>query len=224
MAKGPPFHSGPLATHRKGPVSSNVRPQIPTISLYDTMGLKGDLDEAVKDWPKSNRLIKAWLVFSVFFSTLQLASLSEAVFKWKGFVLDGVNFYREWFTTPISKATAEFTGFSVAPFAMDIVFVQILSTNAVFQSVFKEKRDLPGWKPLLITMIVGNLVGLAGIIFLTRPGATGPSWMLYAFWFLFFGLAPRGKLRMNLLLHFAIPTLIVCIAAAIQLGLTKVAA
>ena len=26
-AKGPPFHSGPLATYRNGPVSSNVRPR-----------------------------------------------------------------------------------------------------------------------------------------------------------------------------------------------------
>ena len=41
------------------------------------------------------------LVLAFFLTTSSLASLSETVFKWKGFILTGIEFYQEWIQGPI---------------------------------------------------------------------------------------------------------------------------
>ena len=52
-------------------------------------------DEIIKYWKKSPFLAKVIWVVSVILASSSIASLSETVFAWKGFILDGVEFYRE---------------------------------------------------------------------------------------------------------------------------------
>lgn len=77
------------------------------------MGLKGDLDEVAKVWRVTPWRIRAWLVLSLFLASGSIASLSETVSKWKGFILDSVRFYRRWISTPL----LEFLG-ALVPFPL----------------------------------------------------------------------------------------------------------
>ena len=70
------------------------------------MSLKDDIDDLGKVWSSSGSLFKVMAVISVFLSISSIASLSDRIFEWKGFVLDGVNFYRLYISVPASKMLA----------------------------------------------------------------------------------------------------------------------
>jgi hypothetical protein len=67
------------------------------------MGLKADLDEVRLAWPGYPWRLKIWLVLSAFLASASIASLSETVVKWKGFILDAVMFYQTWIADPFQK-------------------------------------------------------------------------------------------------------------------------
>lgn len=66
------------------------------------MGIKGDLDEAKQLWKNSSWMMRLFVLLSVFVTTSSIASLSDIVFKWKGFILDGIQFYREYIAQPVA--------------------------------------------------------------------------------------------------------------------------
>jgi len=53
------------------------------------------IEEAKEYWKQSPFWAKVVWGFSIFISSGSIASLSELVFSWKGFILDGINFYRD---------------------------------------------------------------------------------------------------------------------------------
>lgn len=58
------------------------------------MGLKGDLQEVATVWKQSSWRVRAYLALSAFLASGSIASLSETVFRWKGFVRDALSFYQ----------------------------------------------------------------------------------------------------------------------------------
>ena len=72
------------------------------------MSLKKDIDEMRTAWLQASWRIRVWLVISGFLALSSIASLSEAVFKWKGFILDAVTFYREWVRVPLKNELQHF--------------------------------------------------------------------------------------------------------------------
>lgn len=58
------------------------------------MGLKGDLQEVATVWDKSSWRVKAYLLLSAFLASGSIASLSDTVFRWKGFLRDALLFYQ----------------------------------------------------------------------------------------------------------------------------------
>jgi hypothetical protein len=57
------------------------------------MALYDDFKSVKKDWAKSSILTKVWLILSTFAATGSIASLSDTVFKLKGFFADGLEWY-----------------------------------------------------------------------------------------------------------------------------------
>ncbi len=72
------------------------------------MSLISDLKEAKSLWTKSSCTFRIGLVFSTFMATGSIASLSDVVFKWKGFILEGILFYRSWVSTPLKELFSHF--------------------------------------------------------------------------------------------------------------------
>jgi len=65
------------------------------------MGLKGDWIEVAEIWSKSSWRIRILLGVSVFLASNSIATLSDTVFRWKGFIKEGLYFYHQYFTTPL---------------------------------------------------------------------------------------------------------------------------
>jgi hypothetical protein len=67
----------------------------------ERMGLKGDFYEVAIIWRQSSWQIRGYLALSAFLATGSIASLSETVFRWKGFVSDAVLFYQTYIAGPL---------------------------------------------------------------------------------------------------------------------------
>jgi len=67
------------------------------------MALKDEIEQWRELWKDGSVGTKAIIVFSLFFTTSSITSLADYVFGWKGFILDGVEFYRTCITAPFSK-------------------------------------------------------------------------------------------------------------------------
>jgi hypothetical protein len=65
------------------------------------MGLKGDLQEITSAWGKASWRLKAFFIFSIFLASNSVATLSDTIFRWKGFVKDAVSFYQEYVAGPL---------------------------------------------------------------------------------------------------------------------------
>lgn len=68
------------------------------------MGLKGDLQEVATVWEKSSWRVKAYLLLSAFLASGSIASLSDTVFRWKGFFRDALSFYQAYVSDQLLRA------------------------------------------------------------------------------------------------------------------------
>ena len=71
------------------------------------MWLKDDLEQVKQSWKRSPWWIRLWMLMSLFFAISSLASMSEAVADWKGFILDGVKFYQGFVSSPLQEFAAK---------------------------------------------------------------------------------------------------------------------
>ena len=94
------------------------------------MGLKSDFEEVARDWRKTPWRMKFWLILSLFLSSGSIASLSETVAKWKGFIFDAVTFYRGSISEPIQAFLAQVLPFSLPKGTSDALIVITLLASA----------------------------------------------------------------------------------------------
>ncbi|NQY07446.1 MAG: hypothetical protein HRT68_14930, partial [Flavobacteriaceae bacterium] len=72
------------------------------------MALIDDLKSAGDLWENGTILTRAAIVLSTFLASGAIASLSDTVFAWKGFILDGINVYKTWVVHPMLQLASDF--------------------------------------------------------------------------------------------------------------------
>ena len=75
------------------------------------MDLNKELSEFTSSYKNGGILTRVFLVLGFFFTLSSLTSLSSTIIEWKGFILNGINFYKEFFVIPVSSV-ASAIGFS----------------------------------------------------------------------------------------------------------------
>jgi hypothetical protein len=190
------------------------------------MGLKGDMDEVANAWRSASPSGKAWLALSGFFGISALASLSELVTKWKGFIKDGVEFYNVWIGTPVREVVAAWTGLQLDKTSADFMLLMLFLTASWQRSVvtgtdWSDRREGIGTLAGLLFCLVFYLMSL---VWLSRTGAgNGITWPVVVGLIATFGISPWfGSNRKFAMLHF-IQVFICCgvvgILAAVNTGL-----
>jgi len=86
-----------------------------------TLGLLGDIEELQEFWPNLLWWGKCAVVLMLFLTTGSVTSLSETVFQWRGFILDGMEFYRQWITAPLREIARDLVGLRYTGVQVDIV-------------------------------------------------------------------------------------------------------
>lgn len=67
------------------------------------MGIKSDFEEFRDLWNKGNLFLRVIAVLSLFIQVGNLASLSDVIFEFRGFIRDGIQLYEEWVRDPLKK-------------------------------------------------------------------------------------------------------------------------
>jgi len=89
------------------------------------MGLKGDIEEAKKDWSKAPWWKRCGYSLSVYIAVSAIASLAETVVKWKGFIHDLLGFYRIWVSSPLRNILATQLSINIPENATNLLIIQV---------------------------------------------------------------------------------------------------
>lgn len=188
------------------------------------MSIKGDIEELKNTWPLLSPLTKIFLVASLCVSALSVSSIADSIFKFRGFLRVGIDFYRE-FVAPIFSLLFEYLGLVFDAAIIDnFVFVTFISATLI-RTAFVYRA---GWFSISINLFVWFTY--VYLIFQTKPQSLG---IVFGFLTAIVLLAILPSLLGNLrktktasvyrisVLNIIATMLLVCIVAAISEALTK---
>lgn len=151
------------------------------------MGLIAEIEEIKKHWRDGSTTTKVLICFSTFMTFSSLASLSDTIVKWKGFILDGINFYRTWVSLPLINIIQSF-GLNFNQSSLDFMVILFLQFFAIARVNYC--RD--GKKGFWVTVLFSSLFYFSfTIIFLYFFGRIYSYHLLPVFFVLV--LYPQGS-------------------------------
>ncbi len=127
------------------------------------MSLKDDIEEARELWARSSWLKRALIILVLLMSTSPIASLSDIVFDWKGFILDGVEVYRAYLTAPIrrlcARAGLEFTSTQMDATIVLCLFYGGLIRVPIEEPIYRLSRRNSNriYKGFLVTLLLATI-------------------------------------------------------------------
>ncbi|WP_233884918.1 hypothetical protein [Paraburkholderia flagellata] len=104
------------------------------------MGLKGDVDEVVSVWRKASWPLRAWLLLSGFLAVSSIASLAEDIKNWKGFLKNGIEFYRALIVMPLRIYVLPLLGLHVPRATIDITIFYLFALASLIRSMYIVER------------------------------------------------------------------------------------
>ena len=131
------------------------------------MGLKSDFEELKEVWKGSNLLFKILITVSTFLTFSAITSLADAVFSWKGFIRDGVGFYRLWINQPLSELI-KYLGLNVRAEIIDNLVIILILMFSGIRSANYNRPDVPIGQKLGL-----YFVGIALIVVVAKLWAQG---------------------------------------------------
>jgi hypothetical protein len=191
------------------------------------MGLKGDIDEVAKVWISSPWRIKVYLALSTLLASGSIASLSDVLFKWKGFVLDAVVFYRSRIGVPFHNLMQSAVDVRLPEGFSDHILLWILLLASLTRYQFFVCRDFRCRLEFIgVYGCMFSLYGwaLAQDFIRGRGYPVSLSLLMYGFAIVFSFFTTTGAGRIVLLASLIAPLALVGVVAAVHAGLTRGAA
>lgn len=99
------------------------------------MALIDDIKSAKNLWKNGTILTRVFIVISTFLATGAIASLSNVVFAWKGFILDGINFYRNIIVQPLLQL-AEIFSLEISSIEVNFLILTSIFMFAIYRKVW----------------------------------------------------------------------------------------
>ena len=161
------------------------------------------------------------LVLVLFLSSTSLASLSESVIKWKGFVLDALTFYRAHVLHPLAEAAQNLVGHPLSTTFLDNAVLYGLFFAALTRALlFRHSSNLKqaahvAFMGVLYVAMLWNLSGMR-----ESPGET-TVWALYPLVLFNAYFVTKGAERVLAITYMLAPVFIVGVLAAVSVGLSK---
>lgn len=185
------------------------------------MGLKSDVDEVTSYWSRAPWRVRIVLVLVLFLSSTSLASLSESVIKWKGFLLDALTFYRAHVLRPLTEVAQSLVGHPLSTTFLDnavlygLFFAALTRALLLRNSSKLRKAGDVVFMGAIYAAMLWNLSGLRD-----NPGETS-IWALYPLFLFCAYFITKGAERLLAMVYMLTPVLFVGVLAAVSLGLSK---
>lgn len=198
------------------------------------MGLPGELDEIKKAWKDAPPILKLWLILSAFLSFASIASISQTVFEWKGFLLNAVLFYREHVSEPLAATLQQWFHIVLPSSFFDAAALFAVCGMALVRSFWFDAHQTRTREDYVLAAVV-TVIFVVGMSYQTirvarAPASFSPNWYVIIGGYLFLVALSlfRGQraLAPYELLWFAylvLPPAVLAIIAAISEGLHRVA-
>jgi hypothetical protein len=185
------------------------------------MGLKADVDEVTSYWNRAPWRVRIVLILVLFISSTSFASLSESVIKWRGFLLDALNFYRAHVLRPLAEAAQNLVGHPLSTTFLDNavlygVFFAALTRARLLRNSSKLEKARHVF--FMGALYVGMLLHLSGLR--DSPGAT-TIWVMYPLFLFTAYFITKGAERLLAMVYMLAPVLLVGVLAALSEGLSK---
>ncbi|MBS4052721.1 MAG: hypothetical protein KGZ69_16200 [Methylomonas sp.] len=190
------------------------------------MGLKSDIDEVRIAWPTYPWRLKAWLILSVFLASGSIASLSDVVFRWKGFILEAVLFYRDFVSEPFRSLISSLFSLPFTRGQADIVILSAVFVSALMR-VFIHSRgiwyDAPRVNSLLFAFAATVWVAFALAFGDTNRSIAGPfgAFLVQVLICTVYYSWRGGATRVLWYVYMLTPFVLVCLLAAVNSGLRR---
>ena len=135
------------------------------ISLYQIrdniihMGLKEDFKQFRDKWKGTSISYKLMMILSIFISISSLASLSDVIFKWQGFIQDGINFYRfniSFFRNSLQNVGIDYQS-SIFDFILSFAALSIILVRS-FWLIRKEQNNKMEIGITTLIIVLANLI------------------------------------------------------------------
>lgn len=188
------------------------------------MGLKGEFDEFVSDWKKYPYWLKIVLGISLFISVSSITSLSDVVFKWKGFIKEGLDFYSVYISSRL-KSFYHILGLNLSDPMIDfLVLINLLGAMPLIRTWWSfQKRKVNDFHSHIF-FLLSPLLFITFLPFVINEHEKWSFFHWYCIGIFILGLI-HGCIYQDKSLSRLFPTIIslivVLILAAINEGLTR---
>ncbi|AUP77449.1 hypothetical protein [Flavivirga eckloniae] len=200
------------------------------------MSLKNDFDEFIADFKKYPLWLKIVLGTSLFISASSITSLSDTIFEWKGFIKDGLDFYRIHISSPLRRVFRSID-LIYSQNSIDFITATILiwtlpilrfsnSYRKVYRKKYKLEKDFTSDDLMYIIFAFGIAFAPLNSTLEIKNGESNPwSWVdwfqLMSFFLFFIFLCMISKKYLKIIGPSLLSIIIVLILAAINVGLNK---
>lgn len=103
------------------------------------MSIFSDFNDLKEEWKTQSIVVKTIAILSFFFTISSLSSLSETIFQWKGFILDGIEFYHKYISSPI-REVFRFIGIRLSKSTIDVLISFNLFAIPIIRYFLKSLR------------------------------------------------------------------------------------
>ena len=194
------------------------------------MSIQSDIDEAKKLWNNSSLFTKILIGVSLFLTVSSVTSLADTIVSWRGFIADGLEFYRSWVIDPIHNG-ARRIGLSYTENEVDMIIVAAVYLTGIVRVTIR-RWQVQGTS-IGKKLFAGTAI-LSLVIAVLSPGLTDDPAIALSegnFWALIFGYVIAGlvftatlpKRIPTTVLYFgpgALALVVVLVLGAINAGLT----
>lgn len=116
------------------------------------MGILSDAEELAKAFPKASWPTKIIILSGFLGSVTSLASISESVYKWKGFVANFLEIYDKYVKAPFTELLA-FLPFQIPTYTLDYLILCICTVIAMYRAIESGNLKHPSYTKKFILII-----------------------------------------------------------------------
>tara|TARA_Y100000766_G_scaffold271340_1_gene270104 strand:+ start:4593 stop:5315 length:723 start_codon:yes stop_codon:yes gene_type:complete len=119
------------------------------------MGILSDAEELAKAFPKASWPTKIIMLSGFFGSITSLASISESVYKWKGFVAKSIEIYDKYVKSPFAEVL-DFLPFQIPAYTLDYLILSVCTVLAMYRAIESDNLQEPNYtkRALLLVYLV----------------------------------------------------------------------